>query len=68
MKAAAEKLESFGVPYEISIVSAHRTPKRMISYAEEAKDRGPRNNPSQELGEEVPRKLVPRELLPPEEG
>lgn len=40
MKAAAEKLESFGVPYEISIVSAHRTPQRMVRYAEEAKDRG----------------------------
>jgi phosphoribosylaminoimidazole carboxylase PurE protein len=40
MKAAAELLDDFGVPYEITIVSAHRTPDRMYSYAREAAGRG----------------------------
>ncbi len=29
MKGAAEVLDTFGVPYELTIVSAHRTPQRM---------------------------------------
>lgn len=33
MKAAADILEQFGVPYELTIVSAHRTPDRMVAYA-----------------------------------
>ena len=33
MKEAADLLDSFGVQYEITIVSAHRTAKRMVSYA-----------------------------------
>lgn len=33
MKAAADMLEHFGVSYELTIVSAHRTPARMASYA-----------------------------------
>lgn len=33
MKAAADILEQFGVPYELTIVSAHRTPERMTTYA-----------------------------------
>ncbi|MFN3504890.1 MAG: 5-(carboxyamino)imidazole ribonucleotide mutase [Caldimicrobium sp.] len=40
MKEAAEVLEYFGVPYEITIVSAHRTPHRMYEYAETAEKRG----------------------------
>lgn len=33
MKAAADILEKFDVPYELTIVSAHRTPVRMTAYA-----------------------------------
>ena len=40
MQEAANMLEEFGVPYEITIVSAHRTPHRMIDFAENAKGRG----------------------------
>lgn len=42
MKEAADLLGSFGVQYEITVVSAHRTVKRMVSYAETAKKRGVR--------------------------
>ena len=40
MKEAARKLEELGVPYEARIVSAHRTPDRLVSYAKSAKGRG----------------------------
>ncbi|MEL7005602.1 MAG: 5-(carboxyamino)imidazole ribonucleotide mutase [Bacteroidota bacterium] len=40
MKEAAEILEQLDVPFELTIVSAHRTPHRMIEYAEEARSRG----------------------------
>ncbi len=40
MKQAAEMLEQFGVPYEITIVSAHRTPSSMMAFAENAHRRG----------------------------
>ena len=40
MKHAAETLEALGVPFEARIVSAHRTPRRMVSYATAAKGRG----------------------------
>ena len=40
MKAAAELLKSFDVPFELTIVSAHRTPQRMMEYATVAHDRG----------------------------
>ncbi len=40
MKQAAEVLDEFGVPYEITIVSAHRTPERMYEYAKTAEERG----------------------------
>ena len=40
MQAAAEILKQFKVPYELSIVSAHRTPDRMRTYALGAKARG----------------------------
>lgn len=40
MKEAAAILEELGVPYEKSIVSAHRTPRKMFDYASSAADRG----------------------------
>lgn len=40
MKEAAEILEELEVPYEVTIVSAHRTPERMSEYAKKAKERG----------------------------
>lgn len=40
MKAAAEILEQLNIPFELTIVSAHRTPQRMIDYASTAKERG----------------------------
>ena len=40
MKEAADFLEEMGIPYEVTIVSAHRTPKRMYEYAESAVERG----------------------------
>lgn len=40
MKQAAEMLQSFGVEYEMTVVSAHRTPHRMMDYASAAANRG----------------------------
>ena len=40
MKEAADFLDEMGIPYELTIVSAHRTPKRMYEYAETAIKRG----------------------------
>src|SRR5690606_41004291 len=40
MKDATEILDLLGVAYEITIVSAHRTPDRMFNYAKEAATRG----------------------------
>ncbi|WBB64923.1 5-(carboxyamino)imidazole ribonucleotide mutase [Micromonospora sp. WMMD812] len=40
MKAGAEVLDEFGVPYEVGVVSAHRTPVKMIEYGRTAADRG----------------------------
>lgn len=40
MQKAADILDEFGIPYEITVVSAHRTPQRMMTYAEEARGRG----------------------------
>jgi 5-(carboxyamino)imidazole ribonucleotide mutase len=40
MRAATEALDEFGVGYEVSVVSAHRTPVKMIEYARTAADRG----------------------------
>jgi 5-(carboxyamino)imidazole ribonucleotide mutase len=40
MRAAADALAEFGVPYEVSVVSAHRTPFRMLEYARDAAGRG----------------------------
>jgi len=40
MEDAAKILEEFGIPYELTIVSAHRTPERMVEYAKTASSRG----------------------------
>jgi len=40
MQDAAAILKELGVDFEITVVSAHRTPKRMFEYAETAADRG----------------------------
>lgn len=40
MSAAADFLTELNVPYEVTVVSAHRTPMRMIDYAQAAKERG----------------------------
>ncbi len=40
MKPAADLLNDFGVPHETQIVSAHRTPDRLVDYAKGAKARG----------------------------
>jgi 5-(carboxyamino)imidazole ribonucleotide mutase len=42
MEEAAKVLEDFGIAYEAEVVSAHRTPDRMIAYAASAKERGMR--------------------------
>ena len=40
MQHTADMLEELGVPHEMRVVSAHRTPDLMFKFAEEAKDRG----------------------------
>jgi len=40
MNDAADILKEFGVEFEMTVVSAHRTPERMFSYAKEAASRG----------------------------
>jgi 5-(carboxyamino)imidazole ribonucleotide mutase len=40
MKHAASQLDAFGVAYEASVLSAHRTPDEMFEYAEDAAPRG----------------------------
>lgn len=40
MKEAAEMLEDLKIPFELTIVSAHRTPLRMVEYASSARKRG----------------------------
>ncbi|WP_226065588.1 5-(carboxyamino)imidazole ribonucleotide mutase [Kaistella polysaccharea] len=40
MEQAAEFLNSLEIPYELTVVSAHRTPERMFEYAKSAKSRG----------------------------
>lgn len=39
MKAAAEFLDEINIPYELTVVSAHRTPDRLIEYSKTAKER-----------------------------
>lgn len=40
MQAAADILKEFGISFELTVVSAHRTPARMVEYAKTARDRG----------------------------
>lgn len=40
MSVAAKTLEEFGVPHEVRVISAHRTPQLMADYAQEAQERG----------------------------
>ncbi len=40
MQKAAESLDKIGVPYEVEVVSAHRTPEKMYQFAEQAESRG----------------------------
>lgn len=40
MKNAADTLESLGIPHEVRVVSAHRTPDLLFEYASEAEERG----------------------------
>jgi 5-(carboxyamino)imidazole ribonucleotide mutase len=40
LRSAADALAEFAVPHEVSVVSAHRTPVRMLEYARTAVDRG----------------------------
>ena len=40
MQAAADILKEFGIDFELTVVSAHRTPLRMVEYASRARDRG----------------------------
>jgi 5-(carboxyamino)imidazole ribonucleotide mutase len=40
MKAAAEALDEFEIPHEVDVVSAHRMPREMIAYGEQAAGRG----------------------------
>ena len=40
MQAASDLLKQFDIIHEVTVVSAHRTPLRMVDYAQQAKDRG----------------------------
>jgi 5-(carboxyamino)imidazole ribonucleotide mutase len=40
MQSSADILKEFGIEFELTVVSAHRTPLRMVEYASRAKDRG----------------------------
>lgn len=40
MKEAAEVLEELSIPFELTVVSAHRTPLRMVEYASQARAKG----------------------------
>lgn len=40
MSGAAKVLDEFKIPYELTVVSAHRTPHRLVSYAKSAEKRG----------------------------
>src|SRR4051795_2530924 len=40
MEAAAHAMAEFDIPFEVGVVSAHRTPDRMLDYARSAADRG----------------------------
>ena len=40
MQAASDSLKNFNIPFELTVVSAHRTPDRMVEYAKTARQRG----------------------------
>ena len=40
MQGAVEMLERFDVPHEVRVVSAHRTPREMIAFGQDAAGRG----------------------------
>jgi len=40
MQPAADMLKSLEIPFELTVVSAHRTPNRMVTYATQARERG----------------------------
>ena len=40
MQEAADMLKSFGISYEMAVISAHRTPERAIEYSKSAEERG----------------------------
>ena len=40
MSDASQALTDFGIPHEVEVVSAHRTPDKLMSYAREARERG----------------------------
>lgn len=40
MQFAAETLEKLGIPHEVEVVSAHRTPDKLFAYAESAEGKG----------------------------
>ena len=40
MQAAADVLKELKIDYELTVVSAHRTPERMVEYAKTARERG----------------------------
>ncbi|AEG83267.1 5-(carboxyamino)imidazole ribonucleotide mutase [Corynebacterium ulcerans] len=40
VQPAAETLAEFGIPFEVGVVSAHRTPEKMLAYAKSAHTRG----------------------------
>ena len=40
MQAAADVLKTFNIPFELTVVSAHRTPERRVDYAKNARKRG----------------------------
>ncbi|MFA1475975.1 5-(carboxyamino)imidazole ribonucleotide mutase [Corynebacterium diphtheriae] len=40
VEPAAEVLAEFGIPFEVGVVSAHRTPEKMLAYAKTAHERG----------------------------
>lgn len=52
MSKTAEILDKLEIPYEFSIISAHRTPDRMYEYARQARKRGlkaPLQEPAEQL-------------------
>ncbi len=49
MRAAAEVLEDFGVPCHVTVVSAHRTPQRMLDFAQNAHKHGVKVTPTPPL-------------------